>query len=214
MVATKRKYGGVSADERRAERRAKLIDAGFAAVEKAGLAGMTVTLVCVSAGLTERYFYENFRNLDELRAALYDRFIDEFRATVLTTMAAAPDGLYWKCRAGGEALFDVLANNSGLSRLYFEVNGSPTLQGRRDSAVLEFSELVELQLRTFGGFDGRPYQRELKLLSVTLVGGIVESFRQWIAGHLDVEPAELIDYSATLCVEAVQALRNKNEGKS
>ncbi|MCE5289556.1 MAG: hypothetical protein LLG14_09970 [Nocardiaceae bacterium] len=213
MVATKRKYGGVSADERRADRRLKLIDAGFAAVEKVGLAGMTVTLVCANASLTERYFYENFRNLDELRAALYDRFIDEFRATVLTTMATAPDDLYSKCRAGGEALFDVLANNAGLSRLYFEVNGSPALQGRRDSAVLEFSELVELQLRTFGGFDGRAYQRELKLLSVTLVGGIVESFRQWIAGHLDVEPAELIDYSATLCVEAVQALRSKSKGK-
>src|SRR4029077_5184552 len=55
-----RAYGGVSAEDRIAARRAKLLDAGLELFGTRGYATTGVKDVCREAGLTDRYFYESF----------------------------------------------------------------------------------------------------------------------------------------------------------
>src|ERR1700761_823782 len=72
-----RDYDGKTAAERVAERRARLVDAGLELFGEHGYAGTSIRAVLRQAGLRDRYFGENFADLDALLAAVYDQLIDE-----------------------------------------------------------------------------------------------------------------------------------------
>jgi AcrR family transcriptional regulator len=68
-------YGGVSKEERRAERRARLVAAARKMYGEQGFRHASIKSLCVEAGLTERYFYESFSNSEELLLAAYQSVI-------------------------------------------------------------------------------------------------------------------------------------------
>ena len=73
-MAQVRPYRGVEAPERLALRRRRFLEAGLDLLGAADsdLAGLTVRAVCGRAGLSARYFYENFNDKDELVSAVFD----------------------------------------------------------------------------------------------------------------------------------------------
>ena len=71
-AARSRRYRGVSGDERRADRRRRLLEAGLQLLGTVGWEQTTMTAVCAEARLTERYFYESFRNREQLLLAVLD----------------------------------------------------------------------------------------------------------------------------------------------
>lgn len=81
----------MSADQRRADRRMRLLAATRELLESGGLAQITVTAVCRQAQLSERYFYESFPDRDKLLEGVYDAFADEYISAVLTKVALATD---------------------------------------------------------------------------------------------------------------------------
>lgn len=83
-----RRYGGVSADERRAQRRERLIEAGFEVFGRDGYMHTTMRLVCAHARLSERYFYESFESLDELFKAVHRRASRQVAAQIMAAIAA------------------------------------------------------------------------------------------------------------------------------
>ncbi|WP_082900457.1 TetR/AcrR family transcriptional regulator [Pseudomonas benzopyrenica] len=66
-----RTYRGNSPEERKSQRRAKLIAAAKELYGSNGFHATKVKMICVTAGLTERYFYENFANSEELFIAMH-----------------------------------------------------------------------------------------------------------------------------------------------
>src|SRR5512139_974724 len=72
-----RTYGGRSAEERRSERRHRLVDAALAIWGEQGWAAVTMRQVCARAGLIDRYFYESFPDRDALLVAVWDQLRDE-----------------------------------------------------------------------------------------------------------------------------------------
>src|SRR6058998_2943289 len=87
-----RSYGGVSADDRIAARRAKLLDAGLELFGTRGFAATGVKDVCREAGLTDRYFYESFEDSGALFLAIFDRLTDElFRSVAEAVIEAGGD---------------------------------------------------------------------------------------------------------------------------
>jgi AcrR family transcriptional regulator len=68
-----RRYGGASADERKAQRRERLIEAGFEVFGRDGYLKTTMRLICAQARLSERYFYESFASTEELFATVHRR---------------------------------------------------------------------------------------------------------------------------------------------
>jgi AcrR family transcriptional regulator len=71
--ANSRPYGGVSASERLAIRRQKLLDAGLELFGTRGIAATSIGDICDQARLTKRYFYESFQTIDELAVAVFDQ---------------------------------------------------------------------------------------------------------------------------------------------
>ncbi|WP_278258124.1 TetR family transcriptional regulator [Nocardioides convexus] len=61
LPAPRRRYGGKTAEQRRAERREALLAAAVDIWQESGWAAVTMRGVCARAGLTDRYFYESLR---------------------------------------------------------------------------------------------------------------------------------------------------------
>ncbi len=85
-----RRYGGADPEERRARRRAALIEAGLEIFGTDGYATASVKNICALAGLTQRYFYESFGDRAELLEAVYLDSVDFVRSA---TVAAAAEFL-------------------------------------------------------------------------------------------------------------------------
>lgn len=64
--------GGARVTRRRAQTRARLLEAAFETFAAQGFGHVTIEQVCAAAGFTRGAFYSNFDSLDELFFALYD----------------------------------------------------------------------------------------------------------------------------------------------
>jgi AcrR family transcriptional regulator len=197
---TSRSYGGVAADERRAARRERLLDAGLELLGTEGSGATTVRGVCVEAGLTTRYFYENFSDLDELLLAVFDRIVAEASVAVLVAVAAAPRDAHATARAAIESFVAHVTDDPRRARVAFvEAHGSERLMQRRLDAMRTFSRLIAEQAGRFYGFkaDGEPL---VAMTASVLVGGMAELLITWLDGSLPITRDQLVDDYAELFV--------------
>src|SRR3984957_8735819 len=101
VAAVPRPYRGVSATDRRHQRRQRLIDAGLQLFGTRGIAAVGIVDVCAEAGLTKRYFYENFASIDALAEAVFEHVTGNLVAMVAPAIemvvgrAPSPDLLFW-----------------------------------------------------------------------------------------------------------------------
>src|SRR6202165_1382300 len=84
----RRPYGRVSAEDRSAERRRRLLDAGLELFGTKGIAATTIADICDEAGLTKRYFYESFATIDDLAGAVFADITDRLVEQVAPAIAA------------------------------------------------------------------------------------------------------------------------------
>src|SRR3954452_9747578 len=89
MAAT-RVYGGLTAAARVEGRRPRLMDAALELMGSEGWSGTSVRAVCREAGLTPRFFYESFGDLDALAVAVFDEITVQATAAILDAVADAP----------------------------------------------------------------------------------------------------------------------------
>lgn len=204
MASATRPYGGVSADDRRAERRARLIEAGLELLGERGWAGTTVRGVCAEAGLSERYFYESFGDRDRLLAAIFDRVASEAAGAIVAAVEAAPHDADAKARAAIDAFVRLLADDPRRARaILVESLGNAALQERRAEAFRSFAALISEKARSFFGADAVS-EVDAELTSVALVGGLAELVIRWLDGSLAVSRERLVDHCAKLFVVSAQ----------
>lgn len=186
MTTVIRPYKGVSATERRAERRDRLIDALFEVVSSDGVLGVTVDKVCAVAGLSKRYFYEGFSDLDALMLAAADTLYDRLFARMSEAAASNTDEVE-RIRAVVSSVIADLAADLRASRLYAESPGQPTLRARREQAVDTFTAFIGeqvLQLPDDGTGDLR-----IRLI----VSGATDVITGFLAGTIDTDQAGVVE---------------------
>src|ERR1700751_1854549 len=114
-----RPYGGVSAEQRVAGRRERLLDAGLEQFGTRGYRQTGVKDICHAAGLTDRYFYESFRDSAELFTAVFDRATQHLFKLWARALAGAPPNPEAQSRAVIEAYVRALADDPRLARVVF-----------------------------------------------------------------------------------------------
>jgi AcrR family transcriptional regulator len=202
MAATTRPYRGVSAEQRRADRRARLLEAGLDLLGTDGWNGTTVRGLCSRAGLTERYFYESFKDSEELLLAVYDEIVGEAARVVLRAVEAAPHDEREKSKAAIAAFVDLMTNDPRKGRVAFvEAMGSEALMQRRLETLRGFAQLIAQQAREFYG-PSAVTDADAELTAQLLVGGVAETLIAWLGGELDVSRERLVEHSAELFVAA------------
>lgn len=144
MTTVVRPYRGVSAEDRRADRRARLKAACLDLIGSGGVVWITAEAVSARAGLTKRYFYESYADRDALLYEVMDDFFVAVRTRILDALTEAGSGADAPRRAHivAQVLIDYLQGDSRQARLYVEAAGQPTLQARREEAFDEFTRML------------------------------------------------------------------------
>jgi AcrR family transcriptional regulator len=181
-VPTERVYGGRTATERRAERRAQLLDAGLELFGTLGYANVTIEALCAAAGLNPRYFYEQFSSREDLLGAVYERHVQAVLTTVQAAIVQAPDEPQQRLARGLTAFITAtLADERGARINYFEMVGvSAELEGRRRAVLRRYAELIATQAGEFGDLTLLG-TRDRRMAAVALVGATDGLIIDWLS---------------------------------
>jgi AcrR family transcriptional regulator len=206
-----RAYGGLSAQERQAQRRAALLAAALDVIGTEGHARLTVAGLCARAGLNERYFYESFRTLDEVLVAVFDEVIAELAGEIVTAIAAAPDETRAKARAAIAAAVELLTDDSRKARVVFvEALAARALVARRAEVARTFVALIVGQAQQFYGAEtALRIGSWAEFAAAHLLGGLAETMTAWLRGDLAITRDELIERSTDLFVLVAEHLVSK-----
>ena len=122
-------WGGVHRDQRVENRRNKLLEAGLEEIGTNGYAKARIKDICKLAGLTERYFYESFKNKEELLSCIYkdilDELIDNLQAHLVQSESEPQDAI----TAIFRQFYDTFQKDPRKARiLYFEIELMLSLQ--------------------------------------------------------------------------------------
>jgi AcrR family transcriptional regulator len=170
-----RPYRGIAPDERRAQRRQRLVEAAIAVYGERGYRHATVKAVCEEAGLTERYFYESFANSDELLIAGFNAVTFSVFGEVARAAQAAGRSRKARARAMLGAYFAALQNEPRSARVFLvEIRGvSREVDKAFDAALREIGRQVAQIVAP-------PSVQDDELLQAGVVGGVIHIALRWI----------------------------------
>jgi AcrR family transcriptional regulator len=201
-----RGYGGVSAEDRIAQRRERLLDAGLELFGTHGYGATGVKDVCREAGLTDRYFYESFGSSGELFVAVFDRVVDDLFASVALAAVEAGEDPQEQLRAAIGIFVGTLAADPRKTRLVF---------GEADAAGPAAAAHMRTTLRRFAGLVAATARRHLppqtpdedvQLVAFSLVGLLERVLSEHIDGELDMPLDVVVERSVTLYTELLLAV--------
>lgn len=160
----------------------------------------TVELLCQRAGLNKRYFYESFRDLDEVARGVVDQVAIEVAEAALTAFLGQPEGAPLEERAHATlgAVVRVLVEDPRKAQALFgPVSGSLDTVEHRAAALTGLTQVLVEHARTI-------HDVELEadsLASVTpafLVGGTGEAILAWLRSDRRGGVERLVDDLTTL----------------
>jgi AcrR family transcriptional regulator len=206
MAAVGRTYGGVSAAERVTARRERLLDAGLELFGTRGFAATGVKDVCREAGLTDRYFYESFRDSRELFLAVFDRLTDELFGAVAMAVAHSGPDPERQLRDAIGTFIDALADDRRRPRVLFAeaAAAGPEAAAHMRATLRRFGELVAATARTH--LPAGTSEEDIQLVALSLVGLLERVVSDREDGQLAVAPERLVDRCVALYATLLRAL--------
>lgn len=175
LSASTRSYRGQSQEQRRAERRSRLIAAAIQVYGERGYHQATVKAVCDAAGLTERYFYESFANSEALLIDSFNAVTFSVLGDILRAADAAGRGKVARSRAMLHAYFSALQRDPQSARVFLvEIRGvSRAVDAAFDAALRTIGREVARVLAP-------AHATEDELLQAGVVGGVIHIALRWI----------------------------------
>jgi AcrR family transcriptional regulator len=205
-VPANRTYGGVSATERRTQRRAALLDAALQIIGTQGFAALTISGLCKDTGLNDRYFAESFDSREAIFSALVDRTISELAESINIAVAAAERDLLGLGHAAIKAVVEYLTDDPRRARIAFtEAPATPVVAQRRREVMDYFLRIAEEHLSGLLGGQSLPAPDALRFAGVSLFGVLMETTATWLADGLHITRDELIDRQTQFGVNLLQA---------
>jgi AcrR family transcriptional regulator len=190
------RWAGVPLTDRRTERRALLVDAGFQLFGDEGEAAVSVRSICRECGMNTRYFYESFADVDDLLGAIYDRVSAQLAAVVETAISEAEDSVRARTRAGIAAVLGFSSADPRRGRVLFtEARANPVLAARRAAA----QELLREGVLSEGGRlvpGSDPVANAVGAAIFT--GAMAELAQQWLTGSLGDDLEVVVDHALAL----------------
>jgi AcrR family transcriptional regulator len=184
-------YRGVSAADRAAERRARLLEATLSVWADPDVR-TTMTAVCAKAGLSERYFYESFPSLDDALVAVLEGVATEIEQAREDAVAADGDPTE-ATYAAVSSFVQLLVDDPRKGRVaIIEAGAMPQLRPRRTALLRHFAHLAaESAEELFGPRESSTMADEIA--GLLFIGGMAELVTAWLDGALQATPEELVE---------------------
>ncbi len=182
-------FRGVSADDRRMDRRKRLVGSAFEIAGTEGAGALGVGRVCVAAGLTKRYFYESFASLADLQSAVVDHAIAVMSERVGPFRPTRPGG---PPQAWLEAFVGALVDDERLARVLLTETHGGVLSPFRH-------QIIDVAIAGMAPPGSDP-QADLRarLVAYAQIGTLSELCQAWHQGRLAMEREALVDVLADL----------------
>ena len=194
-------YGGLSASERRAERRERLLDAGLELFGTVGFAKTTIPMLCSASGVTARHFYEEFESREALLRELYDRIAENALERVVAALRDIGRDVRARIRHSNEAYFRYLTSDPRLARVYaIEAVGlNPELEAHRRAKREAF---VKKMTKAAQRVDEPTV--DSRLLSAAIAGAAHDLVLEWVVATRRPSVEKMIDTITNVWVRTLQ----------
>ncbi|MEU0506134.1 TetR/AcrR family transcriptional regulator [Nocardia sp. NPDC005998] len=205
MSSSASTWRGSTMASRSAERRQQLVRAGYALLGGEGAAATTMRAVCREAGLSLRYFYENFPDREALLVEVYDQTAHGLLDAVTTRLRDAPADETARARAAFDAAAQYFQDDPRRGRIMFrETLADDTLRAHGADALPAFVTLVATQLAPeqaarFAAASGR-IPRPVSAIS----GALLALFLDWLDGDIESDRDAVVDYATRLTVTILE----------
>lgn len=206
-----RPYGGVSAAERQAQRRERLIEAAYDVFGREGVRNTTMRLICAQARLTERYFYEHFANVENVFMAVHKRVSGQVGTEIMKQVMAAPaDDPVAQTRAGLRAFFEFIKADPRRAQILLldAVSTGLTSPCNLNAKVSQYADLLKGRFKT-----RYPHLRvslDVELIVGGFVGMIVHTASVWTERKFDTPVEQLVDHTAYAWIGLHEWLKRHN----
>jgi AcrR family transcriptional regulator len=193
---------GITAAERQAQRRERLLDAAIEIFGTEGYASSSVRSISRSASLNSRYFYESFATREDLLIAVYERIVTE-NWLVVREATAKESTIEAQARAGLKAGWTNLTQDRRKARIVaLEVVGvSARLEQMRREQRHAFADLLVQNALSVAG-EGVRLVLNPVLVARALMGGVIEILVDWINGDIEVTADEIAEHFTRLFTAA------------
>ncbi|WP_405540399.1 TetR/AcrR family transcriptional regulator [Streptomyces sp. NBC_00075] len=190
------RYAGKTAEERQIARRGRFLDAALQLFgDTPGYRSTTVAALSEAAGLSTRQFYEEFRTLEDVLAALHLLVNDWAEEAALTALAAAED-LPLAERAA--AIFrayaaNVTADPRRIRITFVEIIGvSARLEEQRLARRSRWVKLICTEAEAAVAA-GEAAPRDYQLAATAFIGSVNGLLHDWSAGWVNATLDEVVD---------------------
>lgn len=188
-----RPYAGISQDERRRQRRDRLLLAALDLFTRQGFAQTKVTELCKAAGVSTRNFYEEFDNKERLLLLLHDR-INALALERVTAALAALDSADAATRISTllDAFVSSVTADPRVPRLaYVEAVGvNAELEQQHQDWVARWADFIEAEAERAAAQGFAP-GRNFHLTAIALVGAVTGLLREWQAHDPPLDVADI-----------------------
>lgn len=197
-----RLWQGMTADVRVAERRARLIEAGFELLGAQGAAALTMRAACRDASVGPRYFYEVFQDREELLVAVYEEAVVRIRGPLLTAaQAAAETGTVRTAVAHTlETAIALIEDDPRIGRvLWREAAADATLRPLSQAAMGDFILTLVAQVRPDRAEELSRPERGWTLIGVS--AAVFALFLAWSEGIRPTSRDEFVQHCTDFVVD-------------
>ncbi|MGX4687913.1 TetR/AcrR family transcriptional regulator [Streptomyces sp. JNUCC 63] len=190
------RYGGKSAAERQAERRRRFLDAALRLFgDTPGYRATTVAALSEAAGLSTRQFYEEFRTLEDVLAALHlevNAWAEQAVRDALVEAGQLP--LAERVTALFRAYAaNVTADPRRIRVTFVEVIGvSPRLEEQRLERRSRWVDLICAEARAAAEC-GEAAPRDYRIAATAFIGSVNGLLHDWSAGWVEASLDEVVD---------------------
>lgn len=186
-----RSYGGQTAQDRAADRRARLLDVGIELVGTQGVSALGMRSVCRAAGLSQRFFYESFADTDALLHAVYRAALSRLEDAVAPAVASAD------LRAVFEAAARLMEADPRICRILLI---EPVADARLRHYVRE--TIPAIALAALGSrVAGSPDDPRVRMRFSALFGALISLFVEWTEGSLGTDRAAFADHVTAVATQ-------------
>lgn len=198
-----RPYAGIDAAERRKSRHNAFVEAGLESFGTIGYARSTIKGICDFAGLTQRYFYESFKDKEDLLIAVYRKLISDIESdarAIIEIPGLSPEDMALQ---GLTMFFQRFKDDPRRARVQlFEVLGvSPRVDEEYRSAMITLADWIRLfMIMVYPGL-GETWT-ETGIIPTGAAGAIIQISSQWVLDGLKTP----IDGMAEQVIDAFRVL--------
>ena len=203
MATATRGYGGVTAEQRRAIRRAALIEAALDLFAEDGARAVSKRAVCARARLNDRYFYEHFADADALLEAITRELTAEgLEAVNAATRSVAPN-IRAQVHATANAALAFLTADPRRGKLLLRSHTSEVLERARLESTRAISTAMSAMLSQPLGASTAS-QLDTDMAAFALVSGAMEVIAGWLRGDFETTREHVADIVAGLLLAAAE----------